>query len=161
MTGVPLNIDWQQIFLHLLNFVVLFAILYFLLYKPVKNFMEKRRQAYQDMDDEANAAKEEAETIRAECEEKLAGLDAEIAEKRAETIHAAELRAKSIKESAEKEAAEILKKAEKQAGAERDRIIAEAGDQITEMAREAAEKAMFDNTSDAFDSFLNTAEGDK
>ena len=39
---MPLNIDFQQIFLHLFNFVVLFAILYFLLYKPVKNFMDQR-----------------------------------------------------------------------------------------------------------------------
>ena len=40
--NVPLNIDWQQILLHLLNFVILFAILYFLLYDPVKKFMDKR-----------------------------------------------------------------------------------------------------------------------
>ncbi len=53
MTGIPLNLDWQQILLHLLNFVILFAILYFLLYKPVKNFIEKRRKAYEDIDNEA------------------------------------------------------------------------------------------------------------
>lgn len=40
--NLPLNIDWQQILLHAFNFVLLFAILYFLLYKPVKDFMEKR-----------------------------------------------------------------------------------------------------------------------
>lgn len=39
--NVPLNIDWQQILLHLLNFMILFGILYFFLYKPVKDFMEK------------------------------------------------------------------------------------------------------------------------
>ena len=32
--GVPLNIDWQQILLHLFNFIILFGILYFFLYKP-------------------------------------------------------------------------------------------------------------------------------
>ena len=40
--NIPLNIDWQQILLHVLNFVILFGGLYFLLYKPVKNFMAKR-----------------------------------------------------------------------------------------------------------------------
>ena len=40
--GVPLNIDWQQILLHLFNFVLLAGGLYFLLYAPVRNFMEKR-----------------------------------------------------------------------------------------------------------------------
>ena len=31
--NIPLNIDWQQILLHVLNFVILFGGLYFLLYK--------------------------------------------------------------------------------------------------------------------------------
>jgi hypothetical protein len=35
MTGVPLNIDWQQILLHLFNFTILFGILYILLYSTV------------------------------------------------------------------------------------------------------------------------------
>ena len=36
---MPLNIDLQQICLHLFNFTLLLAILYFLLYQPVKDFM--------------------------------------------------------------------------------------------------------------------------
>ena len=40
--GVPLNIDWQQILLHLFNFLILFGGLYLLLYRPVKAFMDKR-----------------------------------------------------------------------------------------------------------------------
>ena len=39
--NIPLNIDWQQILLHLLNFVILAGGLYLLLYQPVKAFMEK------------------------------------------------------------------------------------------------------------------------
>ena len=42
MSNLPLNIDLQQIFLHLLNFTILLAGLYFLLYEPVKKFMNKR-----------------------------------------------------------------------------------------------------------------------
>ena len=41
---MPLNIDWQQILLHLLNFAILAFGLYFLLYKPVKAFREKREE---------------------------------------------------------------------------------------------------------------------
>ena len=44
--NIPLNIDWQQILLHLLNFSVLTLGLYLLLYKPVKNFMEERAEYY-------------------------------------------------------------------------------------------------------------------
>ena len=40
--SIPLNIDWQQILLHLFNFAILAGGLYLLLYKPVKRFMEQR-----------------------------------------------------------------------------------------------------------------------
>ena len=38
---MPLNINWQQILLHLLNLVILAVGLYLILYKPVKKFMQK------------------------------------------------------------------------------------------------------------------------
>ena len=158
MTGVPLNLDWQQILLHLMNFVILFAILYFLLYKPVRNFMDKRKAAYQEMDDQANQNKQEAEELKVQYEQQLAKADSEIAEKKQAAINAAEVRAKGIEQKAQEEAADIISKAKRQAESERDRIIGEAGDTITEMAKEAAEKALFGTTSDAFDSFLNMVE---
>lgn len=158
MTGVPLNLDIQQILLHLMNFVILFAILYFLLYKPVRNFMNKRQEAYQKMDDEAKSAKQEAEEMKSRYEEQLANADSEIAEQRQAAIKAAEQRAKTIEAQAQEEAAGILSGAKRQAESERDRIIGEAGDTLTNLAKEAAEKAMFGTTSDAYDSFLNMVE---
>ena len=67
--GVPLNIDWQQILLHLFNFVLLAGGLYFLLYAPVRNFMEKRTgdiaaKEKAAAEKEANAAALEAEYSR-------------------------------------------------------------------------------------------------
>ena len=50
--NIPLNIDWQQILLHLFNFSILLAGLYLLLYKPVKDFMDKRTAYYKQLDDE-------------------------------------------------------------------------------------------------------------
>ena len=70
MTGVPLNIDWQQILLHLFNFTILFGALYILLYKPVKNFMDGREAHYADMDSKANQALADAESSKASYEEK-------------------------------------------------------------------------------------------
>ena len=70
--GVPLNIDWRQILLHLLNFVILFAVLYFLLYKPVKNYGEKRKKHYADLDAAAKDKDAEAEAKKAGGAMKLA-----------------------------------------------------------------------------------------
>ena len=64
--NIPLNIDWQQILLHLLNFVILAGGLYLLLYKPVKTFMEKRQQYYQEQDAKAAKTLADAEKTMAE-----------------------------------------------------------------------------------------------
>ena len=50
---MPLNIDPQQILLHWMNLAILIGGLYFLLYKPVKQFMEKREAHYKDLDAQA------------------------------------------------------------------------------------------------------------
>ena len=68
---MPLNINLQQILLHALNFVILFGALYFLLYKPVRDFMDSRKAHYEKMDADAKAALAQAEGIRAGVEEAL------------------------------------------------------------------------------------------
>ena len=57
---MPLNIDWQQILLHWMNLAILIGGLYFLLYKPVKDFMEKREAHYRELDRQAAGKLEEA-----------------------------------------------------------------------------------------------------
>ena len=45
-----LGLTVQEFLLHLLNFVILFVALFFLLYKPVKKFMRKRKEDYEEAD---------------------------------------------------------------------------------------------------------------
>ena len=78
MTGVPLNIDWQQILLHLFNFTILFGALYILLYKPVRDFMAKRTAYYADMDTRAEDALKAAEESRESYDEKVRNFDEEV-----------------------------------------------------------------------------------
>ena len=61
---MPLNIDLKKILLHMFNFVLLFGIAYFLLYSPIKKFMDKRAAEYKEMDDEAKKALEDAEATK-------------------------------------------------------------------------------------------------
>lgn len=159
MNGVPLNIDWQQILLHLFNFVILFAILYLLLYKPIKNFMEKRKQAYIDMDNEANNKSSESEKLKAQYEEKLAGADKEIATAKANILKDADEKAAKIISDANIKAEDIISKAKEKATAEKEKIVAGASDEITQIAKEAASKVVFESTSDAYDSFLDSTKG--
>ena len=79
---MPLNIDFQQILLHLFNFTLLFFGLYFLLYKPVKQFMQKREEHYKNMQDGADDMIRKAESAKAEYEGKLRDVEAEISAKK-------------------------------------------------------------------------------
>ena len=158
MTGVPLNIDFQQILLHLLNFAILFFVLYLVLYKPVKNFIDKRKAGYQELDDQTKENLDKANALKEEYESKLQEADSEAADIKNKAMDEANAMAKTRTDEAKAEAELILEKARKQAEEEKDRIVAEAGDQIEELAKEAAKKAIFDSTSDAFDSFLDSAE---
>ena len=72
---MPLNIDFQQVLLHLFNFVVLFGGLYFLLYKPIRAFMDKREGTYSNMQEKATKALAEAEALKQEYQEKLNGIE--------------------------------------------------------------------------------------
>ena len=158
---MPLNIDFQQIFLHLLNFVILFAILYFLLYKPMRNFMHKRIEYYQDMDNKAKENLANAEAAKTKYEEKLSAADDEITSMKEEAqSKMKEARAKRL-EQAQEEANQIVEKARARATAEHDQIIESAQKEITEIVSEAAEKIIQSpEVSDSFDQFLDTVEGD-
>ena len=87
---MPLNIDWQQILLHWMNLAILIGGLYFLLYKPVKDFMEKREAHYRELDRQAAGKLEEAEQIKAACQAKLDGAEAEIHRARSKAQQAAQ-----------------------------------------------------------------------
>ena len=155
--NVPLNIDWQQILLHLLNFVVLFAILYFLLYDPVKKFMDKRCEYYKNIDDEAKKNLQESEGLKAEYAEKLHSVDKEIEEKRqAANKSLAEKTAQSML-LAKQEAEQIVSDAYKKAEGERKKLLENAQNEIADMVASAAEKIVVNaSTSDAYDNFLNS-----
>ncbi len=158
MTGVPLNIDIQQILLHLLNFAILFFVLYLVLYKPVKNFIDKRKAGYEEIDNNTKANLEESNALKEEYEKKLQEAGSEATAIKNKAMEEANAMAKTRTDEAKAEADLIIANARKQAEAEKDRIVAEASGQIEELAKEAAKKAIFDSTSDAFDSFLDSAE---
>lgn len=158
--NMPLNIDWQQILLHLFNFAVLFGVLYFLLYSPVKSFMEKREEYYKDIDDKAKANLKEAEDAKAEYLNKLTDAENEISAKKAEAHKSAENAYQAKIDEAEAEAAKIVTAARAQSEKEKQKMIDEAQKEIVSLATAAAEKlAVGSTTSEAYDMFLDSMKG--
>lgn len=159
MTGVPLNIDWQQILLHLFNFTILFGALYILLYKPVKDFMDGREAHYADMDSKAEKALSEAESSRASYLEKEKAFDEEVKAEKSRMSKEVEAERERRLQAARGEAEKIISAARTEADREKKEIIESAQKEITEMITDAMEKLTLEQSaSDAFDQFLDAAE---
>ena len=159
MTGVPLNIDWQQIMLHLFNFTILFGALYILLYKPVKDFMEKRTAYYSDMDDKAEKALSEAESSRAAYDDRLKAFEEEKRNERRRLNKDIEAERERRLSEAKSEAEKIVSDARGEAEREKAEILGSAQKEIAAMVTEAVEKLTLEQSaSDAFDQFLDAAE---
>lgn len=157
---MPLNIDFQQIFLHLFNFILLFAILYFLFYKPVKDFMDKRSAHFKELEEQAEADRAAAAQARESCEERLAGVEDEIAHRRAQAAAQAEEERRAAVKQAEDEAQKLLAEAAARAEEECRRMKREAEGEIVELVSAAAEKLVGQSTTaEAFDRFLDAAKG--
>ncbi len=161
MTGVPLNIDWQQILLHLFNFTFLFGALYILLYKPVRNFMTKRTEYYADMDSKAMDALREAEESRDAYDEKVRAFEDEVREEKSKlNKELADSRERQLA-AARTDAEKIMSDARAEANREKEEIIASAQKEITDMVSDAMEKLTLEQSaSDAFDQFLDAAEAE-
>lgn len=163
MNTLPLNIDLQQILLHMLNFVILFAILYFLLYKPVKEFMNKRSEYYKSMDEKAKKDLEQAEKTKAYYDEKLSNAENEIKQKKILADKEIFDFKKDKMVQAQALADEIVAKSKIESEKEKEQIILSANKEIAGIIISATEKIAPDkNTKDVYDDFLNSVKpGDK
>ena len=143
--GVPLNIDWQQILLHMFNLIILTGGLYFLLYQPVTAFMKKRQEYYAGLEADAQAKLQEAEQKVREADETLSGMQAE----------AEQLRADAMKQAdADAEKQKILAAAKAQAAREKDAMLREANEQIGTLVSNAVDKLVSD-ADDPYADFLH------
>ena len=133
---MPLNINWQQILLHLLNLVILAVGLYLILYKPVKKFMQKREDAYKEREEKTQAALDDAQAKQEEYSLRLAKVDEESAQKREEAAkEMAAVREQKLAEAG-KQAEDIVDAARERAKKEHDRIINGVSEDIKSIVRE-------------------------
>ena len=156
---LPLNIDPQQILLHWMNLAILTGGLYFLLFEPVKKFMEKREAHYQELDQQAADKLAQAEQLKADCQAKLDHADEEIRQERAKAQQAASQAVQEQLDQAGEQAKRIVAKAKAEAEQSKERAIRESQKEMRELAARAAKKLAAQPGSDFFDQFLDLTEG--
>ncbi len=137
-----LDINLWEIALYIINIVILFLFLRFLLYKPITKFLKSRSDSIRRQIEEAAAMQTEAEQLKAkydEMVEKAQELAAEIinqgksvADKQAEQIISdAEIKAQDIRERTDRHIDEQKKLA-----------VVEVRQEVTNIAIQIAEKVL-------------------
>ena len=155
---MPLNIDIQQILLHLFNFVILGGGLYLLLYKPVKDFMDKRTTYYEKMDADADKKMAQATDLESAYNNKLAEADSEIAQKKEAAAQEAEKASRETLQNAQAQAQKILTDAKANAEAERAKIVSSAQQEIADLAAAAAGNIVQQSMDSTYGAFLDAAQ---
>lgn len=151
--NLPLNIDFQQILLHAFNFVILIGGLYILLYKPIKDFMDKREEYYKQMDKEANDKLAEANSKQESVNEQIANADKDISEAKALAHKQVEDEKALMVKKANEEANKIIEDAKAKAKVEHDKIILSANGDIKDLASMTVKKILEESS---YDKFLDT-----
>lgn len=150
---MPLNIDIQQILLHMFNLIILGGGLYVLLYKPVKDFMDKRVNTFESMEKQARLVLQEAEDKKLEYEERLSNVQSEIKEMKSAAEKEVEAMTEAQINSAKKEAEQIIKVAKINSDREKQKAIEEAKEEITQLAIDATRK-LVRKEEDSYRSFV-------
>jgi F-type H+-transporting ATPase subunit b len=137
-----LGFDWRFLVAQIINFVILMAILNALLYKPVLNMLQQRRERIaQSMKDveRASVAAQEAEQDKAKV---VDSARREAQEIRAVATRDTEKIAQEIRARADLEAQEIRMKAQEDAQKQAAQTLADANKQIAELAILATEQLL-------------------
>lgn len=126
----------------IINLITLFLILRFLLFKPVGDFLEKRRQKIHDDLDNARREREEAARLLDEHRAMLAQAKGEAAKIIEAALAKADERREELIAKANAEAAVILERAKAEISQEQAKAVEQLRTQIASLSVAAAEKLL-------------------
>ncbi len=160
---MPLNIDFLQILLHMLNFVILAGGLTFLLFKPVSKFLDERRAYFENAEHENKEKAAENERLRTEYEEKMKDAKGQIEQMRLSAEKEMSDVSKRYVTEAREKATAIIAAAEKEAEARKEHILDSAQTEIGELVVMATQKLLSDTVtpernSALYDEFIRLAD---
>jgi F-type H+-transporting ATPase subunit b len=122
------------------NFLILFAGLYFLLWKPILKMFDQRKERIQQSLEDAEQAREERERAEAEFNKRLEEAAQERERILAQAREEAQEERKAILAEAEQEAQRVLIGAREEAQSERESILEELRGQVAVLAIAAANR---------------------
>ncbi len=150
---------WTALFT-LANTVALFLVMKKFLFKPVMKIIEDRQQEIDGMYKDAGEAKEQAQALQAEYQEKLSAAQETSERLVKEAVARGQHREEEIIRQANQEASAILEKASADIALEKKKAINDAKDEISDIALAIAGKVVGrelnnDDQSELIDHFIN------
>ncbi|KXZ40526.1 F-type H+-transporting ATPase subunit b [Alkalithermobacter thermoalcaliphilus JW-YL-7 = DSM 7308] len=136
-----ISLDWGVVF-QIVNTIVMYLILKKLLFKPVTKFMNDRQESIANSIKEAEETKKEAYALKAEYEAKINASKEEGQEIIKEASRKAEMRADEIIKNAQNEANRLMEKAHIEIEREKQKVVNELKDEISNIAILAASKVI-------------------
>lgn len=150
---------WTALFT-LANTVALFLVMKKFLFKPVMKIIEDRQQEIDGMYKDAGEAKEQAQALQAEYQEKLSAAQETSERLVKEAVARGQHREEEIIRQANQEASAILEKASADIALEKKKAINDAKDEISDIALAIAGKVVGrelnnNDQSELIDHFIN------
>ena len=151
---MPLNIDILQILLHMFNFVILAGGLTFLVYSPVKKFLDGRAKHFEEIQKQNADAAAENEALKLKYEQMISEANEQISTMRAEAERETARVSKAYLDDANEKAHNIIVNAEHDAEARREHILNVAQAEIRELVVSATQKLLTDTATPEQDSAM-------
>lgn len=151
---MPLNIDWQQILLHLFNFFLLLAILTYFVYEPVLKFIQKRQEHFQEMENDYKEKSSEAQKLINDNKKIFENTDVEIKNYKSKKMEEINLTIQEKLNKANAQADDIIEQAKNKAEAEYTKLVERANKDIRKLAIETTKK-LLNSDKDEFDDFIS------
>lgn len=137
-----LDINVWEIILYIVNIVILFFFLRWLLYKPIAKFLNNRTDSIQKQLNEAAKKQADAEQLKAKYDTMMADAQDLAAQMISWGRKAADDQAKQIITEAESDAKEIRERADRYIEEQTKQAVREMRDHITQLAIQIAEKIL-------------------
>ncbi|MDR1465000.1 MAG: F0F1 ATP synthase subunit B [Oscillospiraceae bacterium] len=132
----------ENILLHVVNMIILYLLVWLIVYRPVRRFMQERSARIQASLDEAAQAHTQAEQLRSEYEQRISAAENTARERALEITSAANQSAKAMEDSAKQESVLLLQKARAAAEGEHNRALEHLQDEMVELSINIAEQIL-------------------
>ena len=137
-----MEINFIEILLYIVNIVILFFFLRWLLYKPITKFLSNRTNQIQKQIDEAAQKYSDAEQIKAKYDEMMRNAQDLATALINKSKDVADEQARQIVTEAEESAAEIRTRTDKHIESQKQQAVLEMRQEVTKMAIQITEKVL-------------------